>query len=286
MARTIAEIYAEIADYKDTQSPLQSLAPQQDREQTLLAALNNSSKVAIWRLWAYITAVAIYTHEVLWDIFRQEIIDQAAAMQTGTARWYRDQVLSWQYGDILEYQEETGRYIYPMVTADNQLVSQAAVTEDVTGVVRIKVAKDDGSTLTALSTTEVQSLTAYVKKIRFAGTIIAIVSGNGDILRVAGKVYFDAIRVQADVMTEVQVTINQYVSALPFNGRFSIITLIDRIQSVEGVNDVVLNSVRSKIGDTAPYETIERVHVPSFGYYRLDDSTGNTLTDTIQYIAE
>lgn len=286
MARTIAEIYQEIADYKDTQAPLQSLAPTQDNEQQLLAAVSSTSKVAIWRLWAYITAVAIYTHEVLWDIFKQEIKDRAAAMQTGTARWYRDMVLVWQYGDTLIYQSATGRYMYPIVTTENRLVSQAAVTEDVTGVVRIKVAKEDGGMLTALDADEIQSLTAYVKKIRFAGTLVAIVSGNGDILRVQGKVYFDAIRVQADVKTEVEAVINEYVGKLPFNGRFSIITLIDRIQSVAGVNDVVLSSVRSKIGDTAPYQNIERVHVPSFGYYRLDDSTDNTLGDTIQYIAE
>lgn len=286
MARTIAEIYAEIVDYKDSQNVLHQLAPNSDREQILLSDLNSTSKVAIWRLWAYITAVAMYTHEVLWDIFKKEIEDKAASMQTGTARWYRDQILNWQHGDTLAYDEQTGRYVYTVVNPDNRLVSQAAVTEDVTGVVRIKVAKDDNNTLVALEATEVQSLTAYVKKIRFAGTLIAIVSGNGDILRVAGKVYFDAIRVQADVMTEVEAAINQYVGALPFNGRFSIITLIDCIQAVEGVNDVVLSSVRSKIGEAALYETIDRIHVPSFGYYRIDDSTGNTLTDTIEYIAE
>ena len=67
-ARTLNEIYAEIINEKQNYTELNALQPNINSLQTLLAELQTTSKVGIWRLWAYITALAIWTHEKLIDV--------------------------------------------------------------------------------------------------------------------------------------------------------------------------------------------------------------------------
>lgn len=286
MARTLAEIYAEIVDYKDSQAPIQALEPTADTETQLLTDLNSDSKVAIWRLWAYITAAAIYTHEVLWDLFKKEVEDTAAAAHTGTARWYRDQLLLFQYGDALTYDSATGKYGYATITPANRIVKQAAVIEGNNGVVVFKAAKDNSGDLAGLTTMEKDSLESYIRKIRFAGTRFVLISGDGDYIRITASIYFDAVVTETTVKTNVETAIKAYVEGLPFNGEFLISKLEDAIQGVTGVNDVVISLVETKqeTGDT--YFTVSRAYVPQYGYFRFDATPGSTLDDTITYVAQ
>lgn len=286
MARTIASIYAEIAADKDNQTSLVALAPEADSEQQLLAALNATSKVAVWRLWAYITAVAIHLHEVLWDAFRIEVAAQAARAVVGTAAWYQRMVLAYQHGDGLTYNATTGGYGYEVINESQQVVKRCAVVEGADSVLTLKVAGLDGAgNPVALTTAHQNGLSSYVTKMRFAGTRYTIVSGNGDILRVAGNVFYDAARDAATLQTQVQVAVERYVSQLPFNGQFLLSKLEDAIQSVDGVEDVQLVSVQTKTLPGGTYTAIARAHVPLYGYYQIDSTAGNTLADTLTYLA-
>lgn len=286
MARTLAEIYEEIVAYKDSQAPLTDLQPAADTETQLMTDLNSDSKVAIWRLWAYITAAAIYTHEVLWDLFRQEVEDTAAAAHTGTARWYRDQLLAFQYGDALVYDSATGKYGYSTITPANQIVKQAAVIEGNNGVVVFKAAKEDSGSLAGLSSMEKDSLESYIRKIRFAGTRFVLITGDGDYIRITASIYFDAVITEATVKTNVEAAIKNYVEGLPFNGEFLISKLEDAIQAVTGVNDVVISLVETKKEAVDSYFTINRAYVPEYGYFQFDTTPGSTLDDTITYVAQ
>jgi len=286
MARTLAEIYEEIVGYKDSQAPLTDLQPAADTETQLMTDLNSDSKVAIWRLWAYITAAAIYTHEVIWDLFRQEVEDTAAAAHTGTARWYRDQLLAFQYGDALVYDTDTGKYGYATITPANQIVKQAAVIEGNNGVVVFKAAKENTGSLAGLISMEEDSLESYIRKIRFAGTRFVLITGDGDYIRITASVYFDAVITEATVKTNVEAAIKAYVEGLPFNGEFLISKLEDAIQAVTGVNDVVISLVETKKEAVDSYFTISRAYVPEYGYFRFDGTPGSTLDDTITYVAQ
>ena len=64
LARTILEIYDSIIAEKQNMASLNALQPSIDSSQDLLNDLTSSSKVAVWRLWAFITAVAINVFEV------------------------------------------------------------------------------------------------------------------------------------------------------------------------------------------------------------------------------
>ncbi len=58
MARKILEIYDEIIEEKELQPSLTGLLPLGETSDNLLDDLTSGSKVAVWRLWAYLTAVA------------------------------------------------------------------------------------------------------------------------------------------------------------------------------------------------------------------------------------
>ena len=59
MARTVSEIQEEILRQKNQEPSLNTL--------------NSNSKVAIWRLWAYITAFVIWTLEKIFDEHKKEV---------------------------------------------------------------------------------------------------------------------------------------------------------------------------------------------------------------------
>lgn len=284
--RTIAEIYAEIIAAKDSQKPLQDLAPTADTAQEILTALNSSSKVAIWRLWAYLMSVAIWTHETLWVQFKSEVEEVAANAVAGTVRWYQEQMLKFQLGDLLAYDQTNGRYGYNLLDTTKQIVERCVVIERPNGILAIKVAKLDAGQPIALSTSEQESLLSYIKQIRFAGTKFTLVSGAGDILKIDATIYYDALVSVPSLQANVEAAIFKYVSNLPFNGQLVLTKLIDEIQLVGGVKDVVLSSVKTKDFASNPYQEINRIYEPTFGYFVLDDSQGNTLTDTINYVAQ
>lgn len=285
MARSIGTIYGEIVAQKDSQAALSALAPSADTEQQLLAALTSTSKVAIWRLWAYVTAVAIYTHEVLWDLFKAEVQAKADAAIAGTALWYQAQVFAYQHGDTLEYDPATGKYGYAALDESAQIVKRCAVIEQPNGVVAFKVAKLDSGLPVGLEAGELTALSQYIKKIRFAGTRFSLTSGAGDIIRIEATIYYDGVVPAGTISANVKVAIEAYIGALPFNGELLLSKLTDTIQAVTGVIDVVLTQVETKEIDINPYEAIDRVHVPTYGYYRIDDEAGNTLDDTLTFVA-
>lgn len=285
MARSIATIYAAIVADKDAQTSISTLAPTADTEQTLLAAVNSSSKVAIWRLWAYIVATAIHTHELLFDGFSAEVSASAAAAITGTAQWYQTQIFAYQAGDTLTYDPDTGKFAYPTITPANQIVKRCAVVEDGNGVVNFKVAKLSGLTIVGLSIPEQTALSGYIKKIRFSGTRFTITSGNGDIIRVFGTVYHADLVPLTTLAPNVTKAIVEYLGALPFDGQFLISSLVDAVQKVSGVSDFVATNVQTRPDASGVFSQIARNHTPVYGYYTPDTTAGFTLNDTITFIS-
>lgn len=285
MARTVAEIYEAIIEYKDNQSFLQDLTPQNDTAQQLANDMDSDSKTAIWRLWAYITAVAIYVHELLWDNAKAELNTIADSAITGTIKWYHQQAFLFQFGDALIYDTVMSRYKYAVIDLTKRIVKRCAVVENQTGSLLFKVAKVSGAQLLPLVAAEVSALQSYLNKVRFAGTFIQVISGNGDQLRLALDIHFDPIIPESIVHDNVKIAIQNYISQLPFNGVFRITQLIDAIQITEGVIDIQIQmgAIQTRLSAAAQWTVIDYAHVPYYGYYQIDNSAGNTLDDTLIY---
>lgn len=279
MSRTVAEIYNDIIAEKEGQSALSGLAPQGDTFKQLLNEMNSDSTKAIWRIWAAVVAVAIYTHEVLWDVFKKEVEDIAAAAPAGTPRWYQEQALAFQFGDDLEYIDS--KYKYPVIDSDKQIVSRCAVEERPDGVVAIKTAKDDNGAPVPLDSAEIAALQSYCNKIKFAGTRLAVLSLNADVVEVDLEVFYDPIVPLTTVQVDVQNAVDNYLDNLPFNARFRINHFIDAIQPVTGIVDVKLNGATSTPSGQ-PSIVFDVSIVPASGYFEYSDQVDNMITWTQQ----
>lgn len=210
MSRTIAEIQTEILDEKDRQS--------------VLAGLTNESKTAIWKLWTYIVATAIWIHE--------QIVERNARIsRPHTLDWYRTQALDFIDGIDLIFRDGFFEFdttgLSDSQIEDLKIVKHCAVSEidletiinpegnltldteinqnsnsvqllsdyfhNQVGVVFMKVAKDEGGNIVALNADEQGRLREFIRRIKDAGNQIQISSIPGDKLKLDLRVYVDPL---------------------------------------------------------------------------------------------
>lgn len=287
MARSIAEIYDEIVAEKQNMATLTALQPSIDDAQTLLNDLTTTSKVAIWRLWFWCVAFAIYTHESLFDTFSAQIETRSNEIIAGTPLWYQTESLAFQYGDSLTW--NGSQYVYSTINTANQIIKRCAVV-DLGYQVRFKVAKLDVNGLPIpLTLAEKNAFISYLNQIKFAGTPTAVVSNNGDDLKLNLDIQYNAqildvngFELENPAVNPVLDAINSYIGNLPFNGVYNVMALVDSIQKANGVIDVRLNSSMAKYGALS-YSNTSQNYTPDAGYLVYDalNSVINYQTTTI-----
>jgi hypothetical protein len=279
MARTINEIYDAIIAEKETRTNLEGLTPVSDTSTQLLDDLNSDSKVAIWRLWAYITAVAMHVHEVLWDIFKADIEKIAASAPAGTPGWYHKKVLEYQHGDELVYVDQ--QYKYATIDLDNRIVARCAIDERADGVVVVKVAKLDGTDLAPLSNDEKNGLISYVGKIKFAGTRSSVFTASPDVVNIVYNLYYDPIVPLVELQTAIDAAMINFSANMPFNGVLNVNKFTDALQAVNGVKDPVFVSATDTAAISGAITTFTIEHRPSAGYF-VYAGTCSTMFNFIQ----
>lgn len=264
MARTIAEIQAAIIAEKEANATLSGL-------------LTSTSKVAIWRLWTYVTAVGIWTLEVLFDSHKVEVQGIIAEQKTHTLPWYVGKAKAFQYGETLPADTD----VYEVVPPEDESVlivsSAAAVELTALNRVRIKVAKGDAGALAALSSGELAAFSTYMGRIKDAGVRLECTSAVGDDLKLALEIYYDPLvlsaigeRLDGTDDEPVKGGINAFLANIPFNGLFVLNDLIDAIEAVEGV--VICHVVSCEANYAAtPYVPIPVRYVPDAGYLVLNE---------------
>ncbi len=278
MARTIAEIQQEILKQKDKVAELSTLQVLTTNEkQALNDTLNSNSKTAIWRLWVYIVASAIWMHE--------KIVERNALLsRPHTLSWYREHALNYLFGIDLVWKD--GFFVFDTEGLSNEDIenlkivrycaiserlfsdidnSTGGTTQDVeqliqeyyynqVGIVTMKVAKQVNGLPTALSTAEKRIFQAYMNQIKDAGTQIRVVSTTGDKIRIQLEVYVDPLVIYTEGENEgklindlsrkpVEETVKNYIENLEFNGALVPTFLIDRIQEQQGVNLPILRLI-------------------------------------------
>jgi len=236
MARTIQEIYDSIITEKEGFSSLDGLLPLGTDYSSLLADLSSTSKVAVWRLWAYVVAWFSWILENLWDQHKAEVEAIANAAKYGSLPWYVSQSKLWQDGDTLTYVD--GFPGYAVIDASKRKVTQASAVEDVfPAQVFLKVAQG-ADPLTPLAPSDLTEFTAYVNQIKPAGIKVVVSSLNADTLQVNMTIGYDPILNPGVVSLDVETAIEEYLKSLPFEGRFTRLAVEDAIQAVAGVETI------------------------------------------------
>ena len=270
MARTIQEI--------------QTLILQAKAQEPALNELNSTSKVAIWRLWVYIIAVAIWSLEKLFDQHRADIDKRLSELKPHTARWYRSKALAFQYGfDLLTDSDKfnnTG-HTEEQIEASKIVKYSAVVESPNEGRLIVKIAGEQGEQLQPITDAQKQAFEAYLSEIKDAGVRLSVVNYQPDILHLQMKIVYDPLVLDSNgqsitnAFNPIERTIKAYLKKLPFNGELVLAHLIDALQQAEGVKIPHLVLAQSKnitsSGEYGAFETIEISKIPTAGYFSIDN---------------
>lgn len=259
MARTIQEIEAEMIAAKEAD--------------VVLNTLTSSSNTAVWRRWIKVIAFIIHLFERFQDVFRQEITDIISSRRIGTLAWYVSAAKDFQLGDdLVEFQ--AGDYGYNVIDPAKQIISRASAKVE-GGEIKLKVAKEGDEGAVALSAQELLQFRSYVELIKFAGTAIEYISLNADTLDINCDLYYNGIYATADIQAAVELAVRDFLRDIPFDGSLNKNALIDAITGVEGVTDVVFNTIEATQG--AVITSVGREYETLAGYINLDGFTVNSF---------
>jgi hypothetical protein len=270
MARTINEIFTD---------KLAKVAA----DVTLGPLLTSTSRVSIYRLLLYISAVCDWTLETLFDLHKQEIDDTIATKKPHSLQWYAQKAKDFQYGyDLVPESDVYDNTGLSDDDIDNsKVVSYAAVVEQVVDSrirLRVKVATTTGADLGPLTAPQLASLIAYFNRVKDAGVLLNITSTAADDLKLSVRIKYNPLvlkgtgeRIDGVSATPVQDAIKKHLQNLPFNGVFSVQKLVDAIQLVEGVDDVAIDLVQTRYG-VLPFASVDITYTPDAGYLRIDDA--------------
>ncbi|MBD3748501.1 MAG: nucleotidyltransferase [Sphingobacteriales bacterium] len=264
MARTIDYWYSQIIAQKEATSELD--------------VLTSTSKVAIWRLFAYVVAVVIWSLDKLFDIHKAEIDDLISLEKAHRLQWYRQKALAFRLGQDLI--DETDQYDNTGLTDADiealQIIKQAAVNE-IKGQLRLKVVSESGGEYQQLDEGQLLAFTDYMERIKDAGERIKYESLPPDDLKLNVDIFYnplvlksDGSRIDGASTTPIPDAIRAHLKNLRFSGEYANSRLHTALTLVDGVVLPVVKSAQAKYG-LFPFTTIDERYIPDAGYLELTD---------------
>lgn len=237
-------------------------------------------------LFNFIASILV-VYYFLFKEHKEEIENRALEIQSGNTRWYAEQAKLFQFSDNLVWNQDALRFEYQPINELNRIVTYASAT-DLGNSVIVKVAKDNDGFPEKLSPIELNRVQVYMNQIKFAGTILDVVSRDPDELRLSMEVYADPLVLNNDgsllsdpSVFPVENAINDYLSNLDFDAIYTNTSLIDRIQEQPGVLNPILTSTEARFG-TQAYQPIGSFYQSNAGYMVIDPNS--PLSASINYI--
>jgi hypothetical protein len=277
MARSTSTIKAAITTEKNTKAVLQPI----------LFAEEGGSRVGVLNTMADVVAVNINIHEQMFDSYKEDIEKIALNAVPGTENWLSQKIKEFQYSaDSPQYIEFTDFVpAYTLVDESLRIITRAAVISLGNGRITVKAAKSEPPV--KLLSAEKTALQQYLDNIVPAGPFVTVISEDADRIYVDADVYYDGQYIDS-IQATVEAALSDYLAAIPFDGVVLLSKLQDAIQGVAGVKDVVINEVRARKAATAfgSATTLTRQWVTDAGYALEENESGNTWSDTINYIVE
>ena len=231
------------------------------------------SAVSVENIIIYIVAVAIWVLESLFDEHKADVDARIEEMLPHRPKWYRDKALAFMNDKTLV--SDTDEYDVTGMTeseiAAARVVKYAAATEsEESSILTVKIATRGDDGLEPLDTETATKFLAYMKEIKDAGVRIEVVNQAADSFKCSLAIYYDAILTSDDVRSAVEAAVEDYIQGLPFNGEYTNMALIDRLQAVEGVKiaEVKESSAQPQGG---AWQNINARYTPEAGYMTVSD---------------
>lgn len=206
-----------------------------------------TSSVSIINLLIYVVAVAHHIMERIFDSFKNEVENRIAAAYPGSISWMWNRAMEFQYDDDLNaYFLENG--VYERVDTSKQIIKHVAVIEEY-NTVQIKVS---GENYKALTQEQLGSFEAYMNALKFAGVKLAVSSIDSDDLNLTLRIWRNRLTMPKDddAKTAIETAVVNYLNGIRYGGRFNKTRLMDAVQTVQGVEDVTIESCEFEAKDS------------------------------------
>ena len=273
MARLIADIKTEIGNAYIAQPAIQTIYDIQDITLGFDAIF---SKVSFESMLFYAFAFAIWSFEMILDLFKTEIQARVDAAYIANSSWWHAQSMAFQKGIGLVMNPTTFVFGYATIDISKQIIKRAAVRQNVDGVCKVQlfVATETGSDITALTNDDKVLFEAYANTIKPAGVLIQVISGAGDIVDFSITVDYNPLVLDSTGKLiignnyPVIDSISNFITKLndvDFGGNLNITKLMDAIQTVPGVVDVSVTDFKINTVVKQTWGTFES----SNGWFKL-----------------
>lgn len=259
----------------------QTIKEIQDTIQAELIAAGNKlsdSKVAEWRLWTYVQAMAIHLFEITLDLFRKEMDALTNKITPGTVRWYAEMCYRFQNGHELLFDSKTAMLYYEKDASDARIIKIVAITEGNTKLTIKAAKKNNDGKIVPLSPDEKHNFSGYIDSIKFAGVQTDIISTTEDKIRYDMVVYFEPAVPATTVRDNVLKALEDFKTTLGFDSMFYTQKMLDSVMAAPGVVTVKLNSLQRKGNSDAGFKAVEVFTELESGYYEYDSDSVLALT--------
>ena len=266
-----------------------------------LSQASSPSRRSHWRLWTRETATAQNALEQVWDEKKAELEKAASETAAATKPWIQRKMFDFQYDantpQVLLLDTSTAEpfYYYPTVDPTKRIISQCVAYSASNNVVYVKLAT--GDVPGALTAPQLSAAQDYIDTLFPAPIFYLAQSTEADKLYLQADIYYKG-QYSAVIQTNVISAINAYLLLLAktdFNGKLRLTDLEVEIKKVEGVTDVVLKNVAAR-ADTTLFanktimmnnstELLKEWQTKA-GYIVGETTSGSTLADTLNFIAE
>lgn len=199
-----------------------------------------TSSVSIINLLLYVVAAAHHIMERIFDSFKVEVEERIAAAYPGSISWMWNRAMEFQYDENANaYFLENGVYEH-VDTTSKQIIKHVAVIEEY-NTVQIKVS---GENYQKLDDEQLRSFEAYMNALKFAGVKLAVSSLDSDDLTLKLRIWRNRLTMPKDddAKTAIETAVVNYLNGIRYGERFNKTRLMDAVQTVQGVEDVTIES--------------------------------------------
>lgn len=261
--------------------------------EVLSAYLTSNSMYAIFRLFTFIIATAIWIFESFLDQHTLEIDYKLANQKAGTLPWYRTMALQFQYGfDLVPDKDyfDNGTATAEQIEA-SKIIKYSAVNEaEDSSRVILKIAGEVNGVLSDFDDpAQVEAIEAYINEIRVAGVEVTIINYKADKLYLNLRIKRDVLLLTETGMNKldgnypVQEALQEFMKELKFNGELRLSALIDKLQLIPGVLDATLLAAESSwlvpaLGGYGTPQPIFISKIAESGYFKIE------TYDNISYV--
>lgn len=228
------------------------------------------SPASIESVLFYVMAVAAWAVERLHCEHRAELSERLEELVPHRPKWYRDKALGFMAD--MELDGDTDHYdtsgLSPADIADARVVKHAVAMESRdSSLLTIKVAGENGGARCPLAAEHERQLAAYISQVKDAGVRTALVNMEADRFDCTIDVYHNPMLHPDTVHADCMAAITTYIENLPFNGEYTNMALVDRLQEVDGVRVVELKRSAAQAADEATVTEIDARLTPKAGYF-------------------